>query len=55
MPKLRTTIEPEKELEVSEAEALDLERLGLVLDTRATTDEGARRAAVNATRKGSDQ
>lgn len=54
MPTLRTTNEPEKELEVSEAEALDLHRFGIVLETRATTEEGARRAAVNATKKESE-
>lgn len=55
MPKLRTTNRPQDELDVSDAEALDLHRFGLVLDTKATTDEGVRRAAVNATKKESDQ
>lgn len=45
MPKLRTTIQPEKELDVSEQEAADLRALGIVLETAATTPEGARRAA----------
>lgn len=45
MPKIRTTIEPGKELDVSEQEAADLRHMGLELKTQATTDEGARRAA----------
>lgn len=45
MPKIRTTFRPEDELDVTEAEELDLRRLGVVLDTKATTDEGARRVA----------
>ncbi len=45
MPKLRTTIEPEKELDVSDVEAADLRALGLVLETKATTPEGVRKAA----------
>ncbi len=40
MPKLRTTINPLDEIEVSDAEATDLERLGLVLKTNATTETG---------------
>ena len=52
MPKLRTTFEPEKELDVSEQEALDLHRLGVVLDTKATTPEGARRAAERNAQEG---
>lgn len=51
MPKLRTTIRPEEELEVSEEEAADLRAMGLVLETKATTDEGARRAAEKHTEK----
>jgi len=47
MPKIRTTIRPEDEIDVSDAEAEHLDRLGVVLKTKATTDEGARRAAVN--------
>lgn len=43
--KIRTTHKPEEELEVDDAELTDLTRLGFVLDTKATTDEGARRAA----------
>lgn len=54
MPTLRTTNRPEDEIDVSEAEAEHLERLGLVLHTKATTDEGARRAAVTATKKESE-
>lgn len=42
--KIRTTLRPDKEIEVSEAEALDLERMGVVAKTNATTPEGARRA-----------
>lgn len=49
MPKVRTTIEPEKELDVTENELTDLRAMGLVLDTQAKTDEGARRAAERKT------
>lgn len=45
MPELRVTQRPEQVLNVSDAEALDLERMGLVVKTQATTDAGARRAA----------
>jgi hypothetical protein len=44
---LRTTINPTEEITVDDREALDLERMGLVLTgTRATTDEGLTAAAV---------
>lgn len=43
--KIRTTIQPDVELEVDDAELLDLQRLGLVLKTKASTDAGARKAA----------
>jgi hypothetical protein len=52
VPKLRTTIEPEKELDVSDAEERDLRALGVVLDTHASTPEGARRAAERKTQEG---
>lgn len=55
MPKIRTRIEPQNELDVSEAEAQHLRRLDIVLDTKAITDEGVRRAAVTAAKKESDQ
>lgn len=55
MPTLRNTIQPENEIEVSDAEATHWERLGLVLDTKATTDEGARRAAVRHQKKENEQ
>ena len=45
MHRIRTKIRPEKTITVDEAEFTDLTRHGLVLDTAATTDEGARRAA----------
>ncbi|NUR24992.1 MAG: hypothetical protein HOV83_03940 [Catenulispora sp.] len=48
MPKIRTTFDGQ-ELEVSEEEALDLTRMGVVLDTKAQTDEGARKAAEKST------
>lgn len=54
MPTIRTTNRPEDEIEVSEGEVAHLERLGLVLHTKATTDEGARRAAANQTAKESE-
>jgi hypothetical protein len=44
VPTLRTTFDG-KEIEVSEQEATDLRRLGVVLETKATTDEGAHKAA----------
>lgn len=55
--KIRTTLRPERELDVDDAELTDLSRHGrsserpngLVLDTKATTDEGARRAAERQT------
>lgn len=43
--KIRTTIQPDVEIEVEGPELLDLQRQGLVLNTRATTPDGARRAA----------
>lgn len=49
MPLIRDTLDPTREREVSDEEALDLERMGLLLDqsvTRARTDEGLRAAAV---------
>lgn len=54
MPTIRTTFVPDREIEVGEAELLDLQRQGLVLETKATTDEGARKAAVRQTEKESD-
>lgn len=47
MPIIRDTIDPTREREVSDTEALDLERQGAVLTgTRAKTPEGLRAAAV---------
>lgn len=47
MPLIRDTIDPTREREVSEVEALSLERMGLLLTgTRARTDDGLRAAAV---------
>lgn len=46
--KIRTRMQPEVELDVDDAEYNDLRRQGLILDTKATTDEGARRAAEKA-------
>lgn len=48
MPKIRTTFDG-LERDVSEQELLDLTRMGVVLDTKATTEEGARKAAEKAT------
>lgn len=42
--KIRTTVRPDEEVEISPEEALDLRRMGLVADTKATTAKGARRA-----------
>lgn len=46
MVKLRTTINPTEELDVSPAEATDLKAMGLVLKSQATTDKGLTSAAV---------
>lgn len=43
--KIRTTIQPDVELDVDDTEFDVLRRSGLLLDTKATTDEEARRAA----------
>jgi hypothetical protein len=48
VPKVRTTFDGQ-EREVSEEELVDLTRMGVVLDTKATTDEGARKAAERKT------
>lgn len=47
--KVRTTIQPDVELEVDAAEYQTLRAQGLLLDTKATTPEGARRAAARQT------
>lgn len=44
--KVRTTMQPDIELEVGEAEFLDLQRQKLLVETKATTPEGIRKAAV---------
>lgn len=47
MPLIRDTIDPTNEREVPDEEALDLERMGLLLTgTRAQTPGGLRAAAV---------
>lgn len=51
MPKIRTTFDG-VEREVSEQEFLDLTRMGVVLETKATTDEGARKAAERKSQEG---
>jgi hypothetical protein len=43
--KIRSSHRPEKELKVDDAELLDIERYGMRVNTTATTDEGARKAA----------
>ena len=43
--KVRTTIRPEEELIVGDAEYTDLRLQGLLVETSATTDEGVRKAA----------
>ena len=45
MPKLRTTHEPLVERDVDDAEATDLERWGVRLETRASTEQGLQNAA----------
>ncbi len=44
--KVRVTMNPEVEIEVGDAELLDLERQGLVLHTKATSESAVRQAAV---------
>lgn len=44
--KVHTTMQPDIELEVGEAEFLDLQRQRLLVETRATTPEGVRKAAI---------
>lgn len=46
---------PDEEHDVSPAEKRQLERLGLLVDTKATTPEGARRAAANTPVPGSEE
>jgi len=43
--KVRTTIRPEEELTVGDAEYADLKLQGLLVETSASTDEGIRKAA----------
>lgn len=45
MPKVFSTHEPGVERDVSEQEAADLAAWGLVLDTKATTEQGRQKAA----------
>lgn len=47
MPKIRTTIRPLEELDVSEAEATDLRAQGLLLESTATTADGLYKAAID--------
>jgi hypothetical protein len=50
MTKIRTTIEPTREIDVSDAELKDLRHRGVVLEgTRAKTDEGFIQAALRQT------
>ncbi len=41
MTKVRTTIRPDEELDVDDAEHLDLSRAGLLLDEEKTSGSGA--------------
>lgn len=43
--KIRTLNRPYDEIEVDEPEWTDLDRLGLILDSNATTDSGRQKAA----------
>jgi len=52
--KVRTTIRPLEELEVGPEEYLDLQRLGFLFDTKATTDDGLQTAAEKQTEQRSD-
>jgi hypothetical protein len=51
VPKVRTTFDG-KERDVSDREAQSLRAMGVVLNTKATTDEGARKAAERKTQEG---
>lgn len=55
MPKIRTTFRPDLEIDVSEHEEGVLRAAGHVFDTKATTDEGARRAAERQTAQAAAQ
>lgn len=44
--KVRTTIRPDEEVEVSDEEATDLRAMGLLYEGNATTDEGAVQAVA---------
>ena len=46
MPKIRTTIRPDVEVDVSPEEETDLRALGLLYEGNATTDEGAAAAVA---------
>jgi len=48
VPKVRTTMNPLDEIDVSPSEYADLRASGLLLDTRATTDDGLLKAASDA-------
>lgn len=55
MPLIRTTFRPDIEIEVSEHEESVLRHQKLVVDTKATTAEGAIRAAERQNAQGSAQ
>ena len=47
--KIRTTMTPHEEIVVSSAELRDLENLGVVLKTNASTEAGLQKAAIKQT------
>jgi hypothetical protein len=49
MTVIRTTIEPLREIDVSDAELTDMRRRGVILETRAKTDDGLIAAALRQT------
>jgi hypothetical protein len=54
MPTIRTTMRPDKEIEVGDAEYLDLQRQGLLVEETATEDvPSATAAPANPAKKAS--
>jgi hypothetical protein len=53
--KIRTTMRPDQEIEVGEAEYRSLKKRGYLYEGSATTDEGARRAVESAQAKAAQE
>lgn len=52
--KIRSTMRPDEEIEVSDRELRHMRGLGIVADTQATTDEGAVRSVTAKQRAAAD-